>query len=637
MATATLTPADPPVVAGFALDCANWSGLDSCTLTGGATAAICIASDDVATIDVVATGSAFVVISLESDVSLAGVTINSIQVRMTMTTNVAWDNLTDPAFGYIGVTDNAGALDADDIFVLTGPGTYTSPVLATNPSTGNPWLASELVWDGLTPEGQWFVGLSGASNAQFDYFEVIVDYTAGADQWWFLGEATGPFLKPGTTINGTPIDWPIFDGTIDGETVIYNAPDQFITICGVQYPLATTIETPDCGTFDISGFFPYFDFSQTYNWYYYGLPPTAAWIQQDPADQGWWWSVEGFAGGSPITVEGRPANPRTYTQIADFATGNAGVFGGSPGVGVVYNNHLIYAGDDYSQGDNESPTIRTFDGLSDRLLVRIPNTTSGAVPKAVLSMLAANGVIYVSTLDSGTSAADFAGRVFELNPLSAQLSVVGDAVFTTGHLPYALAWHMGRLWVGTNKGDGTSGKIYYFRPHIDTTWTLDYNLTTSTTGGACSMTSHRGKLLIGTDNIDANFAKVIIRNSAGVYSTSTTGTGGTAKVNNGWYAMAEIGGYLYASFFNNDATAISKIYQWDDVNTAWTLVYTGAGVTLRPFIAMFVEANSLYVLGGGLGLTAALLSTPDGSVWTDLTAFLTGTSTAVPIFGTVSL
>lgn len=623
MATAILTVTDSLFPSYF-----------GATFNGGATGAECLAvALDGKT--VTANGPQTYGFSLQSNVDLTTATINSAQVKFTMTTNsVDWTTGND---SWVGTTDNTGSIDLNDIYPLFDTaGVWSSAVMATNPSTGNPWQVGELVWNGVSLEGVWYNGIANASGtfATIDYIEVVVDYTAGTNAWWKLPTATGPFLLPGAKINDVTMDWPIFNDTVDGCPVVYTAPSQTISICSVSYPLASAIQTPT-GLYRFPSLVPQTDFTQTYNYYYFGQQPTTDWTQTNPSNQGWFWSVEGFQGGDNVTVGGKPADPRAFVKIAGFATGNAGVFGGSPGVGVIYNNHLIYASNDYTLGTT-APNIHVFDGRSDRELVALPNTTAGAIPKGILSMLVADGVIYISTYDSGTSAADFAGRVFKLDPLSASLTVMGDVVFTTGHLPYTLAWHMDRLWVGTNKGDGTTGKIYYLRPGIDTTWTLDYTLSSSSVGGACSMRSFQGKLMIGTDAGAAVFGKVLARSPDGTYATSDTGSGGTAKVNNGFLAMAQLGDNLYVSYFNNDTTKISYIRKY--TGSAWSTAYTGSGATLKPFLGMFIEANKLYAIGGGLQLQAALVNTPDGTTWSDLTAFIPGsTATGIPIFGTVSL
>lgn len=350
--------------------------------------------------------------------------------------------------------------------------------------------------------------------------------------------------------------------------------------------------------------------------------------------KGWWASNEGFFGGADLILSPlNPQHPRVWSKIVAFATGNSGMLGGSPAASVMFRNHIIYAGDDYTLGTT-NPSIRIFDGLSDRLMARMPNTVGGAVPKAIMSMLLVGDLVYFTSLDSGTSAADFAGRVFSFDPISNVITPIGSG-FSSGEVPYTLAWHMNRLWVGTNKGNGTAGKIYFIRPDIDTDWTTDYTLTTSSVGGATSMRSFQGKLFIGTDNIDAQRGKVLARSTDGTYVVSETGSGGTAKVNNGYLAMTEFGGNLYASYWNQDTTAISKIRKFD--GSSWTTAYTGATTTLRPFILLFNANSELYAVAGGLSLSPAVLNSVDGATWTNLSSFLTGPTgeTALPMLGLV--
>jgi hypothetical protein len=66
----------------------------------------------------------------------------------------------------------------------------------------------------------------------------------------------------------------------------------------------------------------------------------------------------------------------------------------------------------------------------------------------------------------------------------------------------------------------------------------------------------------------------------------------------------------------------------------WTTRYTGAGGTIRPFIVLTVDNGELFAIGGGAHLTAAILRTPDGTTWTDLTAQLPDNDkTALPVAG----
>jgi hypothetical protein len=201
-------------------------------------------------------------------------------------------------------------------------------------------------------------------------------------------------------------------------------------------------------------------------------------------------------------------------------------------------------------------------------------------------------------------------------------------------MPYALAWHMGRLWCGTNNGIGTVGKVYYFRPGIDTTWTLDHSLATDAVGGVDSMISYKGLLYIGSDGAAGVFSKILVRSALGVYTTSHTASGGTARVNNGHIAMREFGGNLYASYWNNDTTAVSLIKKFD--NSSWSTVYTGTANNDRPFILLFVDDERLFAVGGGHSLSGALVSSANGTSWLDLTptlASIESNKTLLPVYG----
>lgn len=350
-------------------------------------------------------------------------------------------------------------------------------------------------------------------------------------------------------------------------------------------------------------------------------------------DNGWVFSVNDFGGQATIVSGGVPANPRSWLQIATWATLGTGMLGGSPGAAAATgSNSFVYPAAGYTVGTHYPP-LRIFNGRSDKELCRLPPTTGNAIPKAVMSMLAANGTVYLTSWDSGTTSADWAGRVFQLNSETGTLTVLGSA-FAAGEMPYALAWHMGRLWCGTNNGIGTVGKVYYFRPGIDTAWTLDYTTSSSTAGGVDSMVSFQGKLYVGTDNIAASRGKVLVRDTAGAYTTSLTGTTGTARVNNGYIQLTVFGTKLYAAYWNNDSPSVAKIEAYD--GTSWSTAYTGTSGTIRPFIQLLVDNDFLYAFGGGNLLSGVILSTSNGTLWTDLTAELPESDTTfLPMFGAV--
>lgn len=367
-------------------------------------------------------------------------------------------------------------------------------------------------------------------------------------------------------------------------------------------------------------------------------PPTdGLWIKTsvDPPfvsdPNGWYLSTAAYTGSVTVAPNGSPSDPRTWANIVAWATGDTGMLGGSPAASCGFKNRMLYPATGYTVGTHYPP-IRVFNGAFDHELVRLPPTVAGGVPRAVMSMLTANGTIYLSTFDSGTTSADWLGRVFQLDLESGQLTPIG-APFAAGELPYALCWHMGRLWCGTNNGIGTVGKIYFFRPDIDTTWTLDHSAATDGAGGIDSLCSFQGNLFVGTDNAAGSRGKVLKRDTLGVYTVSLTGTGGTAHINNGYLALTAFAGALYASYWNNDGTAISKIQKFD--GTTWTLAYTGALGTLRPFILLYADNGILFAVGGGMSLTGAIVTTPDGTTWTDRTANLPETGhTMLPMIGT---
>lgn len=356
----------------------------------------------------------------------------------------------------------------------------------------------------------------------------------------------------------------------------------------------------------------------------------------DPGDTGWWVSSDAFAGAVymvPSTT--RPSAPRGFVEITTFATGSTAWCGGFPGPAAGFANHMLYAVGGYVVS-TDSPTLRIYDGLFDRPIATIPNTSANAIPKAVMTTLTANGVVYVATFDSGTSSADWVGRVFSLNVESGQMTPLGNPL-TTGHMPYALCWHAGRLWCGTHRqSSAASGKIFYIRPGIDTDWTADYDLSTSAVANCSSLCSFQGKLYVGTTGAAGTFAKVLVRDTAGAYTTSLTLSGGAAAANNGVPALAEFSSKLYATYYNADTPVIASIRKFD--GSSWSVAYTGSGSTLVPFVGLPTDLANLLAIGGAVGTAAVVLKTADGTTWTDQSAFLsqsTPASAGLPAFAVV--
>ncbi len=349
---------------------------------------------------------------------------------------------------------------------------------------------------------------------------------------------------------------------------------------------------------------------------------------------GWWQSDAGFRGDVIAIGDSRPANPRSWKDFVGFAAGSAAMLGGSPGIAATVRNHLIYAASGYVVG-TDAPPIHLFDGSYDRELTTLPPSAAGAA-RAVVSILVANGTIYVATWDSGIDSATWVGRVFSLDIDSATLTPIG-APFPTGHLPYALASLNSQLWCGTHRQNpAAAGKIFSIRPGIDAAWTVDHDLAADGLAGVAALAAFNGALYVGATAPAATFGKILKRAADGTYSIVDVGTAGAATANNGYLAFGVFLGALYAAYWNNDALPIATVRRSAD-GVTWTTAYTGAGGTLRPFLALPVDAGMLYAVGGGLGLTVALLGTFDGVAWINLTPQLPQTNirTALPAVGVV--
>ncbi len=377
------------------------------------------------------------------------------------------------------------------------------------------------------------------------------------------------------------------------------------------------------------------------------FPPGNGWTPSaTPDDKGWWLEVSNqefgvggnYQGAAAIVNGSTPANPRTYDELAPFATGSSGMLGGFPGPCGVWKNHLVYAQGQYTVGTTKPP-IRIWDGQFDRAISEAPLTSGNVVPKAVVTMLVANGTTYFTTLDSGTDSTNWVGRVFSLDIITGNVAQIGDAI-PTGHVPYALVYHANKLWLGTHRqSTAATGKVLWIRPVADSAWTVDHDLSADSMSSVTSMYSFNGTLLVGCSTTNAGGAKVIARDTSGNWTTSTTGSGGTAKDNNFWPAMATFNGNMYATYWNPDTPAVSKIYKFD--GTTWSTVFTATVAANKiPYVGLTTDSGYLLAIGGGLTYDAQLQSTTDGTTWADNSVFLTQGSpnaTGLPCFGVVVL
>lgn len=338
------------------------------------------------------------------------------------------------------------------------------------------------------------------------------------------------------------------------------------------------------------------------------------------ATAGWFTSTSGFTTAASTITVAPPSNPRS-AEIPDgleatFFTDAAGM----PASSAVVSNNLIYPSASYTPGTDPIP-VYIFDGTVDKKLVDIPRRT-GALFGAVISMLAVGDVIYVSTYDDDNAAGAISGRVFQLNPSSGSLIQMG-ADFT-GVWPSALAFHAGQLWAGVSNGTN-AGIVYRIRPNIDTAWTLDRTLSA---GNSCPiLISYNGELFAGGRGANAPIDK---RSSIGVWSVSATFGGGS---NVEFTSAVTFNGNLYVSY-HPTVSALAAIYKYN--GASWTNVYTAAGGEAHP--AAWVDNGVMYFGGGGHNIPASLVSSPDGTVWTNRTANLSaGAFSALAVVGTLTV
>lgn len=349
-------------------------------------------------------------------------------------------------------------------------------------------------------------------------------------------------------------------------------------------------------------------------------------VTADGTNDTFWYQsdVPGLEAGVDATIvygaSARPKGPRGNVFTSPFSESNP-LFG-FPGHAVAFNNRMLYAAGDYTVG-TDLPTIRVWNGTSDYLLATVPKDGSGNIPKCVTTMVNGDGAIYLGTWDTGTASSNVVGRVLKLDPNSGQLTNIGNMNTLTGYIPWALQFHNGELWAGMHRSDTSAGRIYRIRPSRQTSWTLSRDLSADSVGPCTVITAFQGKMYFGSAAAGGTFAKLGSRNSYGAYSLLYTGTGGTAQNYNGFYAATVFDDKLYFSYWNPDATEVSLIKKYD--GTTVSTAYTVTAVANVPIISLFVHDGVLYALGvrrSGGAYTSVLLTTPDGTTWTNRTADL---------------
>lgn len=323
----------------------------------------------------------------------------------------------------------------------------------------------------------------------------------------------------------------------------------------------------------------------------------------------------------------------THPMYALYHLGfaNTASFGRSA---VVLNNKIYYASSDYTVGTGHPP-IRVFDAASDEVIARVPfnfDVSSTTPPTAIVTMLAANGQIYFSTIDGGTNSGTSGGTlqcsVYSLDPSTGAIKKLG-ATFATGTVPTALCFAYGKLWAGVsiNSTAGTTtGFVYWIRPDIGTAWTLD-NTFGSTESFIADLAVFQGQIYAAIEK-NTSGGIIYVRSSLGVWSSSdTTGRPFGLLVwpdeNSPVNTPAPA---LFANAANGaDNTTIRKLS-----GGSWSSVFTNSNQSMGLWSAnAYVSGALAPVLWAGGGGNEFVHTSPDGSTWTTIdlsgNSILTGT------------
>lgn len=376
------------------------------------------------------------------------------------------------------------------------------------------------------------------------------------------------------------------------------------------------------------------------------------------ATSGWQTTTTAF---TPVVTTGGPdgydatATPVNPEILRDAmfngeVGGVKGLFSIYPGhASVVYKGRLFYAGNDYVLGTT-APTLRMWDGSTDYLLLRLP-PRNGVVRQGIVAMLiGGDNLIYLITYDAGSTAtSNLTTTVFQLDPENRVLSQIGD-VFPQGavqNVPVtALGWGQNRLWARTTtmQAGDVHYYTYFFRPGVDTAWTLDETVNESR--GGLDVITYQGRIFFSMQENPASVvgAVVRVRSTLGVYSTAKTalalesaGPDMASFGSNHFGKMITFGGNLYVSYWNNNGNRFSRIYKFD--GTTWTVVYasTSNGSTAVPFTQAMVIGGKLHFFSSwnsSSGLIHVVIQSPDGTTWTDQSALL---SNLIPVVGSINL
>lgn len=388
--------------------------------------------------------------------------------------------------------------------------------------------------------------------------------------------------------------------------------------------------------------------------------------QSDPNPGVGWWVTDSGANQLAIVLNRlRSQNAPRYLSYPSFSSSGSC---GTPS--VVYNGALYYGGYALQQADFR-PTIRTTDGLSDRLIATIPKNQYATAANnpgasdfsqqaAILAMSSGAGLIMISIADrinlpQTSGATNEQSRIFVMDPASGAMTEVnlGAAAATPVSYqatPYTLAYWNGRIWwgdlgSGANNANDNPGTINATSQNFATgrgTATLDFTLPTQYK--ASCMAVLQGILFVGTVSLSATpvTAKTYYRTvaqpigGAGAWTANTAPTGiGTIANSNYYHSMVVFNpslsdptqAFLLASYYNSGGAIIQKFApnlgtvdstgSWTGATTIST-VYTEGGTPV-PY-NLFVDNQIIYAVASSSASLYKVLKSTDGTTWTDVSA-----------------
>jgi hypothetical protein len=352
------------------------------------------------------------------------------------------------------------------------------------------------------------------------------------------------------------------------------------------------------------------------------------------AGQGWNTTTDAFATlATAVTTPGSPQDDDVASDMDQAPAGNANEEYKRGRLAAVVDNRLYYASND-AVINTTAAVIRVFDPIAntDTELLRIPKLSfAGTETQRITEMFAVGSILYIGVFDDN-NAGVFLGRVFKLDLATGGMIQLGNhfALASPGtgshECPISLEYAQGRLWAGTRGLAAVSGegRVLWIDPSLDfrtanITWTLDHELSVNANGSSAnSMKQYRGNLYIATSVSNNAIAGIVEqRTPAGTVSSSLTGASATAY--NGFPDLCVFQSNLYATYWSAGPTA--TIHKFD--GSSWSTVFTAAGSQRVPMKLFTNLAQTvLYAIGYTISgaATNILLTTPDGTTWTDRSA-----------------